>query len=280
MPPIPSPSSPFVALHWKNVLTHVGVGMGAASFWRGAWYILDDHLFPQNATYSAASSLLLGTGGMALSQGLVKRVEQLNAQLVAATNKRKTSNVTTTTKTVSKLSLRVTRFGALYTIAMSCVLVWRGTWLGWDVLYEYSHPEQQFCERTNLKRINSTDPGHLTVSGMASHFVAVALLVGTGLFASVLAPPAATGIIRDFNIKAGSKAYQGPAQKLWNSIFTNGTTTTTTTTAAASTSTTATSSFHSLPPTSIMARNYHNSKPPAMSRLNTTTRMATSLHKF
>jgi Fuseless len=138
MPPIPSPSSaaaasPFVALHWKSVLTHVGVGMGAASFWRGAWYILDDHLFPQDAAKSAASSLLLGTGGMALSQGLVKRVEVLNAQLSKSTSTTTTTSTTITSSLTKnrRWPLRVARFGALYTIAMSCVLVWRGTWLGW-----------------------------------------------------------------------------------------------------------------------------------------------------
>ena len=50
-------SKPFVKLTAKNVLTHVAVGMGAASFWRGAWYILDDHLFPDDAAKSASASL-------------------------------------------------------------------------------------------------------------------------------------------------------------------------------------------------------------------------------
>lgn len=35
------------------------------------------------------------------------------------------------------------RFLALYTVAWSCALVWRGTWLGWDCLYE------SFFLRTN-----------------------------------------------------------------------------------------------------------------------------------
>jgi hypothetical protein len=147
------------------------------------------------------------------------------------------------------------------------------------VLYEYTHPEQHFCEQTNLKRINSTDPGHLTVSGFVSHAVAVSLLVGSGLFASVLAPPAATSIIKDLSIKAGSKAYQGPAQKLWNQVFaSSGSGGSSSSISAVATSSTVAHS--KLPPTSILARNYHNSKPPAMSRLNSTTRMATSVHKY
>ncbi|KAL3938620.1 MAG: hypothetical protein SGARI_001672, partial [Bacillariaceae sp.] len=164
--------APFVAMNIKTVLTHVGVGMGAASFWRGAWYILDDHLFPDNPALSAGTSLGMGTVGMALSQGLVHKVEEIAAQAARA------KESTSVSRRRQLLPLKVARFGALYTIAVSCVLVWRGT-----------------------------------------HFLAVGALVGSGLFASVLAPPAATGIIRDFSIKAGSKAYQGPAQKLMQQIF-------------------------------------------------------------
>ena len=120
-----APPAPFVALSPKNVLLHVGVGMGAASFWRGAWYILDDHLFPNQPAWSAMSSLGMGTVGMALSQGLIHKVELLAAQ----------ASVKTATSSISSrrqlLPLKVARFGALYTIAVSCVLVWRGTWLGW-----------------------------------------------------------------------------------------------------------------------------------------------------
>jgi len=174
----------FQSLPWKRVALHVGVGMGAASFWRGAWYVLDDHLFPNSTSQSAVASLALGVTGMAASQGLVERCEQL-------------------AKSGSKRRLPVARFGAVYTIAVSCVLVWRGTWIGWDVLYETAQSDAK-----------STDPGHLSTSGVLSHAVAVAALVGTGLFASVLAPPAATSIIRDFTVKAGMKPYSGPAAKI------------------------------------------------------------------
>lgn len=192
-----------MALDMKRVLTHVGVGMGAASFWRGAWYVLDDHLFPDEAWKSALASFTLGVAGMTASQGLVAQCEQLAA-------KNSTAN-----SVLAARRLKVYRFGALYTIAVSCVLVWRGTWVGWDVLYEYTHPEQTPC-KTGVK---STDPGHLSVSGLMSHVLAVAALVGTGLFASVLAPPAATSIVRDWAVQTGSKPYNGPAgqlvQRLW-----------------------------------------------------------------
>jgi hypothetical protein len=117
--------APFVAMNMSTVLTHVGVGMGAASFWRGAWYILDDHLFPDNPALSASTSLCLGTVGMALSQGLVHKVERIAAQ---ATSVAKDVSVSSRRQL---MPLKVARFGALYTIAVSCVLVWRGTWLGW-----------------------------------------------------------------------------------------------------------------------------------------------------
>jgi hypothetical protein len=102
------------------------------------------------------------------------------------------------------------RFGALYTVAVSCVLVWRGTWLGWDVVYEYFYPHAK-----------STDRGHATHSGLASHTTAVGLLLATGLFASVLAPPAAVSVIRDFAVKTGasSSGYMGPAQVVANRLF-------------------------------------------------------------
>jgi hypothetical protein len=150
--------------------------------------------------------------------------------------------------------LKMARFGALYTIAVSCVLVWRGTWVGWDVVYEKYHPHNKATAGTGtatttgtttstttttntpvhlhpavgpaqhaIERrttVSATDPGHATTSGVLSHLVAISLLVGTGLFASVLAPPAATGVIRDFMVKSTitrtsqQYCYSGPAQKL------------------------------------------------------------------
>jgi hypothetical protein len=177
----------------KQLLTHIAVGMGAASFWRGAWYILDDHLFPNNAEHSAAASWVLGVAGMRLSQGLVAQSEQLAKRVEK--------------HAPSKLVLKTTQTAALYTIAMSCVLVWRGTWLGWDCLYERWHSEE------------ATAPGHATRSGLVSHIVALTLLLGSGLFASVLAPPAAVSVIRDFAIKTSSSIYVPPAQVITNRLF-------------------------------------------------------------
>ena len=145
--------SAFRKLDVRTIGTHVFVGMGAASFWvscscscscgvftsmgfwwslgsscvltssslpyhnihsqRGAWYILDDHLYPDDAFKSSVASLSGGVVGMTLSQGLVEKCETIK----------------------NPRMLRVARFGALYCIATSVVLVWRGTWVGWDVFY-------------------------------------------------------------------------------------------------------------------------------------------------
>jgi Fuseless len=198
-------------------------------------YLLDDHLFPDNAEHSALASLGLGTAGMMASQGMIGRIEQM------AANHAK--------KMLSPAHLKVLRFGALYSVAVSCVLVWRGTWVGWDCLYERSHAHStRSSNRTlvedgaaattaNIIVARATDPGHATRSGMLSHVVAVTLLLGTGLFASVLAPPAAISVIRDWTVKSGSSAaaaaatassgrsgrassaYTAPAQSLVQQLF-------------------------------------------------------------
>ena len=252
--------SSFNALGLKRVMTHVGVGMGAASFWRGAWYVLDDHLYPDDAASSALASFGMGVIGMAASQGLVARVEHLSS---------------------NRLPYKAARFGALYTIAVSCVLVWRGTWVGWDVLYEKYHSEEansltssshsdnhhhhhHFQHAVNdnsdastdskSKPVEATDPGHATKSGVLSHIVAVSILAGTGMFASVLAPPAATSVIRDFAVRATGK--RNPFVTLWRPPSTG----------VGRATTSSSSSKTKIRPTatpSLLARNYNH-----MSRAN------------
>lgn len=180
--------APFRALHWKTVCTHVGVGMASASFWRGAWYVLDDHMFPESPVKSACASLGLGVVGMVASQGLVQKSEAL-------------------AKLGSVRRVQVARFAAIYSIALSCVLVWRGTWMMWDVAYETwteSHP---------------TQPGHATKSGVLSHGISALGLLSCGLFASVLAPPAAASVIRDLAVKTGQSSYAGPAANVMQSFL-------------------------------------------------------------
>lgn len=188
--------APFRAQSARTLATHVCVGVGAASFWRGAWYVLDDHLFPEDAVKSASASMVLGVAGLTASQGLVERAERLAKKASIGGKVRPTS-------------LAIARFGAIYSVATSCVLVWRATWLGWDILYESLHPAED---------TKSTDPGHMTHSGIFSHVASLTLLLGTGLFASVLAPPAAISVIRDHTVRSGPQ-YIAPAQTLVNQIF-------------------------------------------------------------
>lgn len=195
---------------YKAVAQHVAVGMGAASFWRGAWYLLDDHLFPEDAAKSAGASLGLGIAGMYASQGLMARAERLAKtfdKIPLSSSKQVQAALLTPSGTPMRLA--AARFGTLYTVALSCVLVWRGTWVGWDVVYERLHPEEA---------TSATDPGHATKSGLLSHVTAMTLLLGTGVFASVLAPPAAVSVIRDFAVKAG-QTYTGPAQAVAQRLF-------------------------------------------------------------
>lgn len=188
---------PFLPLPTNLVFRNVLVGCGAASFWRGAWYILDDHLYPDTPSLSALSSLGLGSLGMWFSQGLVARG---------------------------------IRYGGIYCTALSCVLVWRGAWLGWDCFYEslhnhhhdhvgywltaskssflhhgvYKHmpltPDDEEKTTDIRPTVEATDPGHATKSGFVSHAVACGFLISAGVFASVLAPPAAASVLRDANI--------------------------------------------------------------------------------
>jgi len=208
MPP-PLSSSPFGPQPVPIVLRNVLIGCGAASFWRGAWYILDDNLFPNDPTWSASTSLLGGVAGMLLSQGLIKRYEVLMNH-----------------RTADQLLFRrsVYRFGAIYCSALSVVLVWRGAWLSWDCFYEGLHSKQawhaskssflhhsvyhQMHQDNNPIEVDATATGHATRSGLFSHLTAVALLLGMGTFASVLAPPAAVSILHDATIKSSVRAVQ------------------------------------------------------------------------
>jgi hypothetical protein len=115
----------------------------------------------------------------------------------------------------------------------------QGTWLGWDVLYEYTHPllynhqthnntpcgvDGTSCPTTsttnNYVVVKSTDRRHATISGVLSHVLAVSVLVGTGLFASVLAPPAATSVICDLTVRTEvAKPYNELAGKVVRQLF-------------------------------------------------------------
>ena len=161
-----------------GVFQQVGIGIACASYWRGLWYILDDNLFPHNPFYSATSCLTLGTLGLAGTQGYI--AHKAEKDII-----KKRQNLP---RNYSSLA----RFGSLYTVSTSCVFIWRGTWVMWDVAYEKIYNDE----------VKATDPKHLTKSGILSHGFAMAVLLYLGSFASVLAPPARCSVLKDCALKA------------------------------------------------------------------------------
>ena len=203
--------SPFAAYTDPNmVLYHVLVGMCSASFWRGAWYILDDVLFPQEKELSAISSIMLGTVGMLSVQGSLERIETYTLQL-------KSKHEWLSTQSIRHVH-SVFRFATIYSLVLSVVCVWRGTWMSWDLVYakyynDYAGIETGIVsssssssdsngdnEEIHNDRIQASDPGHALRSGLMSHYTAVIILSCLGIVASVFAPPAAISIIRDTTI--------------------------------------------------------------------------------
>ena len=78
------------------------------------------------------------------------------------------------------------RYALLYGMGLSCVAVWRGTWLAWDAAHE-----RLFLQKGERA---SDSP---TVSGFVSHVTAVVGLGATGYVSSVLAPPAVCLLLND-----------------------------------------------------------------------------------
>ena len=202
--------SPFAACtDSTTVLYHVFIGICSASFWRGAWYILDDMLFPQSKELSALASILLGTSGMLAVQGFFERIENYTLQLVRHTKRRQLQWIST--KSMQHIHA-VLRFTAIYSLVLSVVCVWRGTWMSWDIMYakyynDYATTNTGLASLKNVsneaifdERIHASDPGHSLRSGLLSHYTAVIILSYLGIVASVFAPPAAISVIRDNTI--------------------------------------------------------------------------------
>ena len=166
----------FTPIGVTPIPTQVAIGVASASYWRGMWYILDDNLFPENPTYSAMASLGLGSFGLAFIQGAIAKKAEYYAKKEAVK--------------LPSYYPSIARFGTLYCVATSCILVWRGAWMGWDIAYE------------KLQKESATDKGHLTISGIGSHVIATLGLLAFGRFSSVLGPPARVSILEDLAFKA------------------------------------------------------------------------------
>lgn len=174
---------PIVPLGIKPISAQVGVGMLCASYWRGMWYVCDDNLFPNNPLYSGTASLVIGTSGLAITQGSMAYFYQKQMQK---------------NKKLPYLYSPLARFSTLYCVSVSCVLVWRGAWILCDVAYNHLNKEQAKC----------TDRHHLTYSGTLSHFGAAIGLLAMGRFSSVLAPPSNISLLKDLAFRGRTQTWK------------------------------------------------------------------------
>ena len=146
----------------------IGIGMASACYWRGMWYVLDDQLYPENAAKSALVSLVSGSLGLAVSQAYLFDPQQ-HKKMTTTFDWAKTATLCQNQK--------ATKWLALYGLTTSCILIWRGAWVGCDVLYE------------SITKESASDPTHLTISGLASHGIALVGLLAMGRLSSTLGPP-------------------------------------------------------------------------------------------
>ena len=106
----------------------VSIGVLCASWWRGAWYVLDYTLFPADRMKSGVSSLALGGGMLGMGQYILSPNYNGTKLIVRMLGQVRPRDVSLRT-----FFVKTNRFVSLYGIAMSCVLIWRGTWILWDV---------------------------------------------------------------------------------------------------------------------------------------------------
>lgn len=163
----------------------LAVGVGAASFWRGAWYVMDAVLFPDDMVASCQACLLLGFGGHALLHELIPRIPAVF------------------------LAPAVVRTALVYVCALIPVFVWRGTWLSWDLATAALEPylqvqarQEQPAEVTDIATEANSEEAlrrkSLLISGLVSHTVSVVFLMRLKHLSAALAPPARIGVLSDF----------------------------------------------------------------------------------
>jgi hypothetical protein len=110
---------------FANFPLQIGTGILCASYWRGAWYVLDYSLFPTDRVKSGVTSLCLGGGILAMQQHMLSPSYNGTKFLVRLIPPPQNVSLRT-------YYIKMNRFISLYGIAMACILVWRGTWLLWD----------------------------------------------------------------------------------------------------------------------------------------------------
>ena len=191
----------------SNVPLQITVGVLCASYWRGAWYIFDATLFPDDQKVSAASSLLLGSALLTAKQYMLSPINNCSRILTRAFPPAK------------KYSLRIyyvkiNRFVSLYSIGIACVLVWRGAWLTWDEFAHFKTNHHTINEDNDLKQeVDATmeekerENRATLYSGIASHLFGTVCLLFLGRFQSIMAPPANISMTKDLFLHGKGKQY-------------------------------------------------------------------------
>ena len=175
------------------------VGVAVASFWRGAWYVLDETVFPLDARKSGLACFAAGVCGLATSQ----HVKLMMLKDMACTTK------TTNQKRVMLFS------PPTYFVGLSCVLFWRGVWCLWDSAtdaYFVLKDGEDSCSSNSSSSSGSEDASGSSPpasfffpssyspklkSGIVSHAAGTTALVATGFLASAACPPAGLWVARD-----------------------------------------------------------------------------------
>ena len=178
------------------------VGVAVASFWRGAWYVLDETVFPLDARKSGLACFAAGVCGLATSQ----HVKLMMLKDMACTTK------TTNQKRVMLFS------PPTYFVGLSCVLFWRGVWCLWDSAtdaYFVLKDGEDSCSSSSSSSSSSSGSEDASgssppasfffpssyspklKSGIVSHAAGATALVATGFLASAACPPAGLWVARD-----------------------------------------------------------------------------------
>ena len=159
------------------------VGIAVASFWRGAWYVLDETVFPSSELKSGMACFLGGVSGLATSQHV--KLMMMREHVGAATRSARK---------------RVMLFSPpTYFVGLSCVLFWRGVWCLWDSATDayFSHrSSSSSSEKEEEENVSSSYSPKLK-SGILSHAFGATALVSTGFLASAACPPAGLWVARD-----------------------------------------------------------------------------------
>lgn len=228
-----------------SLALQVVTGVLCASYWRGAWYILDYKLFPTDNLKSGIASLTLGGGLLGMAQYILS--PSYNGTKAIVRMLPPPRSVTLRTRYI-----QTNRFIMLYGISTSCVLIWRGTWLMWDEGAHFiadtlssrwrseqkeTNPKhcpnttlhnaiehQHYTNHNNESHSNSmtqqhvvTDDEILFYSGLASHVVATVGLLFMGRYASVMAPPANASMLTDLFIHGKGKSFARAAKSFTRS---------------------------------------------------------------